>query len=430
MRLRTKYILFVAVLHIVALVLSYFVFFENKILFIVSEVFIIISVLISWQLYNQLIQPLKLLMQGTDAIKDRDFNIKFLATGKFEMDQLINVYNEMIDELRLERTKQEQQHLFLEKLIHTSPTGILILDYDGKIKQANPKGLQLLEVHEKDLVGKTLDESTHPVILKIKNVNPGEAQTITLNGGITYKLQKSHFIDRGFARQFVMIEELTAEILAAEKKTYGKVIRMMAHEVNNTIGPVNSILQSTLQAGRNNEAIDNALVVAMQRNNNLNVFMRNFADLVRIPPPVKKPVDLVALMNNVVELSKVRSGNKKIVFEKQYDANSFIISADLQQLEQAFINIIKNAIEAIDEEGSITIVTNTRSRQMVIRDSGKGIRPQSEENLFSPFYSTKKDGQGIGLALIKEILINHGFEFSLKTTSPGITEFKISNLAV
>ena len=222
MKLRTKYILFVAVLHIVALVLSYFVFFENKILFIASEIFIIISIIISWQLYNELIQPLKLLMQGTDAIKDRDFNIKFLATGKFEMDQLINVYNQMIDELRLERTKQEQQHFFLEKLIYTSPTGILILDYDEKIKQANPKGLQLLEIHEKDLIGKSLDESTHPVILKIKKLSPGEAQTITLNGAITYKLQKSHFIDRGFARQFVMIEELTAEILAAEKKAYGK----------------------------------------------------------------------------------------------------------------------------------------------------------------------------------------------------------------
>ncbi|HLK28869.1 MAG TPA: ATP-binding protein [Puia sp.] len=427
MKLRTKYILFVAVLHIVALVLSYFIFKENKILFIVSEVFIIISIIISWQLYNELIQPLKLLMQGTDAIKDRDFNVKFLTTGKFEMDELINVYNQMIDELRTERTKQEQQHLFLEKLIFTSPTGILILDYDESIKQANPKSLQLLSMEEKELIGKSLDELlTHPVIQKIKKLKSGEAQTITLNGAETYKLQKSHFIDRGFARQFVMIEELTAEILAAEKKTYGKVIRMMAHEVNNTIGPVNSILQSTLQSKQNSEPIENALQVAMQRNDNLNFFMRNFADLVRIPMPQKKQIDLIALLNNVIGLMQLKAGEKRIVFQKKYDSSSFIVTADSQQLEQVLINIIKNAMEAIDEEGCITIIRHSRSKQLIIQDSGSGILPQFEEHLFSPFYSTKKDGQGIGLALIREILLNHGFDFSLKTINPGLTEFKIN----
>ena len=426
MKLQTKYILFVAVLHIVALVLSYFIFQENKILFIASEIFIIISIIISWQLYNELIQPLKLLMQGTDAIKDRDFNVKFLLTGKFEMDELIKVYNQMIDELRTERIKQEQQHLFLEKLIYTSPTGILILDYDESIKQANPKSLQLLEVEEKELIGKTLDELDHPVIQKIKKLKSGEAQTITLNGASTYKLQKSHFIDRGFARQFVMIEELTAEILAAEKKTYGKVIRMMAHEVNNTIGPVNSILQSTLQSKQNSEPIENALQVAMQRNDNLNLFMRNFADLVRIPMPQKKRVDLVALLKNVIELMRLRSGEKKIIFHQQFDSPTLFINADVQQLEQVFINIIKNSMEAIDEEGEINIITNSRQRQLIIQDSGKGILPQFEEHLFSPFYSTKKDGQGIGLALIREILLNHGFEFSLKTIHVGLTEFRIA----
>src|ERR1035438_4537596 len=242
MKLRTKYILFVAVLHLVALVLSYFIFLENKILFIISEVFIIISIIISWQLYNELIQPLNLLMQGTDAIKDRDFNVKFLSTGKYEMDRLIQVYNRMMDELRMERTKQEQQHLFLEKLIHTSPTGILILDFDENIQQVNPKALQLLGVEEKEVLKKSVYELSHPIMQQIKQLQSGHAKTFTMNGAVSYKLQKSHFIDRGFPRHFVMIEELTAEILEAEKKSYGKVIRMMAHEVNNTIGPVNSIL--------------------------------------------------------------------------------------------------------------------------------------------------------------------------------------------
>ena len=166
--------------------------------------------------YYLILQPLQLLVEGAEAIKDRDFNVKFLATGKYEMDKLINVYNQMIDELRTERTRQEQQHFFLEKLIHTSPTGILILDYDDLVQEVNPKALKLLGMDEKDIRGKALGEIDHPVINQVRSLGSGESGTITHQGVNTYKIQKSHFVDRGFARHFVMIEELTIEILAAE----------------------------------------------------------------------------------------------------------------------------------------------------------------------------------------------------------------------
>jgi len=425
MRLRTKYILFVALLHIVALVLSYFIFREFKILFIVSEVFIIISLIIAWQLYIELIQPINLLMQGTDAIKDRDFNVKFLVTGKFEMDQLIMVYNRMIDELRHERTKQEQQHLFLEKLINTSPMGILILDFDQLIHQANPKALELLGMGEKEILKKSINEIDHPVMQQINSLVSGKAKTFTINNGITFKIQKSQFVDRGFPRQFVMIEELTIEILEAEKKTYGKVIRMMAHEVNNTIGPVNSILQSTLQSAAFTERFSHALQEAIERNNNLNHFMRNFADLVRIPLPEKRTIDLIPLLKRVADLMQLKAGERNICIKFQFESPNLMVNADGQQLEQIFINIIKNAQEAIPDEGMITLVTITHPKQLIIRDNGSGLPAESEELLFTPFFSTKKDGQGIGLTVIREILLNHGFVFSLKTVSPGATEFRI-----
>ncbi|HXB42811.1 MAG TPA: ATP-binding protein [Puia sp.] len=425
MKLRTKYILFVAVLHMAALVLSYFIFKEYKIIFIISEVFILISIILAWQLYNELIQPLNLLMQGTDAIKDRDFNVKYLSTGKYEIDQLIQVYNQMMDELRMERTKQEQQHLFLEKLIHTSPTGILILDFDENIQQVNPKALQMLGVAETEVLKKSIDELSHPIIQQIKRLQSGQAKTFTISGADRYKLQKSHFIDRGFPRHFVMIEELTAEILQAEKKTYGKVIRMMAHEVNNTIGPVNSILQFTLQSEGHSQALTHAIQIAMERNNNLNAFMRNFADLVRILVPVKKPLHLMQLLQNVTDLMQMRAGEKKINFKYEHPSEDFIINADMHQMEQALLNIIKNAMEAIDETGTITIIASPETKQLIIRDTGTGISPEFEEYLFSPFYSTKKDGQGVGLTVIREILFNHDFDFSLKTVSPGVTEFRI-----
>jgi two-component system, NtrC family, nitrogen regulation sensor histidine kinase NtrY len=451
MKLSTKYILFVVILHGVALGLSYFVFQDNKLLFLAAEVFILISILIAWRLYRQLIQPLKLLMQGTDAIRDRDFNVKFIPTGKYEMDELIKVYNQMMDELRTERTRQEQQHLFLEKLIHTSPTGVLILDFDDRIQQINPKALQVMAMEEQQLLGRHISEPSHPLAKQIATLQSGHSRTFTLNGAVTFKLQKSHFIDRGFPRHFIMIEELTAEILAAEKNAYGKVIRMMAHEVNNTIGPVNSIIQSTLRSGPHGEALTHALNIAMERNDNLNVFMRNFADLVRVPLPEKKSIDLIPLVQRTMDLMQSKAGEKKVTFHFEHKLadkaaaqgtnatkgtiaakdsiaaqGSMMIHADAQLMEQALINIIKNAIEAIGHQGTITIIARANPLELVIRDTGSGISKESQEHLFSPFYSTKKDGQGIGLTLVREILTNHGFEFSLQTIAAHQTEFRIS----
>ena len=369
-------------------------------------------------------------MQGAEAIKDSDFNVKFVANGKYKMDQLITVYNHMIDELRTERTKQEQQHLFLTKLIYTSPTGILILDYDENIQEINPKALKLLNVLPNEVLKKPISSFSHPVLSQVTLLQSGESKTITFNGATKYKLQKSHFIDRGFARHFVMIEELTQEILAAEKKAYGKLIRMMAHEVNNTIGLVNSILQSTLATENlwkeeETGALQKALEIAVDRNYNLNSFMRNFADVVRLPEPDKKTIDLHKLIRSVSGLMERKAVEKQVEFAYHISETPLYISAEEQQMEQALINLVKNAIEAIEEKRMVSFTTDSNSKQLLITDSGKGIPGSSDGQLFSPFFSTKKDGQGIGLTLVKEILVNHEFEFSLKTEQPGMTAFMI-----
>jgi nitrogen fixation/metabolism regulation signal transduction histidine kinase len=385
---------------------------------------------IAWQLYSQLIQPLKTLMQGVEAIKDRDFNVKFLSTGKHEMDQLIEVYNQMMDELRTERTRQEQQHFFLEKLIFTSPTGIVILDYDDNVQQINPKALQILSVKPQDVLSYPIDKLQHPLFRQIKLLNSGETVVVKPDGINTYKLQKSHFIDRGFPRHFIMIEDLTIEILAAEKNVYGKVIRMMAHEVNNTVGPVNSIMQSALKTdrlweGHQFNTLKDALQVAMDRNQNLNLFMRNFAELVKLPAANKRPVNLHQLINAVSKLMEIKAKEKEVEFVFQLTEGTFNIFADEQQIEQVLINIVKNAIEAINLKGIVRFTTTSDKKNLIISDTGSGISEEQASNLFSPFFSTKKDGQGIGLTLVREILINHGFEFSLKTVADRQTEFAI-----
>jgi two-component system, NtrC family, nitrogen regulation sensor histidine kinase NtrY len=414
MKLSTKFILFIIVIHAVTIALSFYIFRENKIIFIASEFFIVISLMICWSLYTELIAPLNLLTTGIDALRDKDFTIKFVETGRYEMDKLIGVYNAMLDQLRTERTTQQEQHFFLEKLIQTSPTGILILDFDEKIYDLNPKALSILNLDKKELKGRPLSIFDNLLIKSIEKLEKGASTTVNTEGGKKFKIQKSAFIDRGFQRIFVMIEELTTEIFEAEKQAYAKVIRMMAHEVNNSIGAVNSILDTSHKMEQDAE-VAHALKIAIERNDHLNHFMRNFADVIRLPEPRKETFDIAYLVKNVASLMEYKAREKNISFEFQIEYPLSIL-ADLGQIEQVLINIIKNAIEAQDKTHSFIIFKiDNDKRELSIIDNGKGISKEVEPLLFSPFFTNKNGGQGIGLTLIREVLTNHGFAFSLKT---------------
>lgn len=447
MTLKLKFIIFIVLIHSVVVGLSFLILKDNKVLFIASELLILVSLIIAWSLFNDLIKPLGRLMTGINAIKDKDFTVKFLKTNELETDTLIDVYNAMIDQLRIEKTQQEAQHYFLEKLVTMSPTGILILDFDEKITDLNPKCLEMLGFERKDALQKSIHSFTNPLLKTIAALKTGDSTTINLSNAKTFKCAKSHFTDRGFPRYFIMIEELTAEILAAEKKAYGKVIRMMAHEVNNSIGAVNSILDTTIQLNEASEMTNDALRIAFERNEHLSLFMRHFADVIRLPAPqlelinlheliikTKQLMQFKALENNISielklnhsinynsELNKQISNelalnkpiNNELELDKSFSNPEFIIKADAHQLEQVLINVIKNAMEAIRKDGIITIKTIENPRQLLIEDTGCGIGQDIDNQLFTPFFSTKTYGQGIGLTLIREILTAHQFDFAL-----------------
>jgi signal transduction histidine kinase len=266
--------------------------------------------------------------------------------------------------------------------------------------------------------------------LAINDLEKDAARTININGIETYKCQKAHFIDRGFPHYFITIEELTDEKLQIEKKAYGKVIRMMAHEVNNSIGPINSILDSLRfyqpqLLAEQQEDYRNALEVAITRNQQLNRFMRNFADVVRLPVPKKEIVQLNQLLQDTHTLMKSYTGSKAIQLELDLPDTPIEYRLDSQQMEQVLINIVKNAIEAIPERGEVKLCLYTRPLRIEVLDNGQGVSSTQSTQLFSPFYSTKTTGQGIGLTLTREILLNHGFSFSLSTREDGWTVFEI-----
>lgn len=425
MTLRSKFIGFIIVIHAVAIGLSFYIFRENKLWFLVSELLILVSIALCWSLFNDLIRPIELLLRGLDAIRDRDFNVKFVKTGKFETDQLIDVYNQMMDRLRHERTLQQEQHFFLQKLVQTSPTGIILLDYDGHIASMNPRALEITGLTEQEIIGKSPTAFSHPVFTAILEMETGASQILRLSGSQTLKVRKAQFIDRGFPCTFVMLEELTVEILEAEKRSYGKVIRMMAHEVNNSTGAVNSILDTTLALQTPDSDIAHALQVAIERNEHLSAFMRNFADVIRLPEPRMEQIDLHLLLGKVVQLMDFKARSVGVSLQCAFAEGPLQTWADAGQLEQVFINLIKNAIEAASGNGIVRIQTARKPLQIIIADNGTGIPEALKDKIFSPFFSSKNGGQGIGLTLAREILTAHGYTFSLETKDTGWTEFII-----
>jgi two-component system nitrogen regulation sensor histidine kinase NtrY len=174
------------------------------------------------------------------------------------------------------------------------------------------------------------------------------------------------------------------------------------------------------------EDFEEALKVAIERNDRLNRFMQNFADVVRLPEPHKEMHDLRKLVESCIRLMKVTAEKKGITLFLDSPASPVLVAVDIYQLEQVLVNIIKNAIEAMeDKDGRVELKLSTSPIRLSIRNNGVPIPREKEQEIFSPFFSTKKDGQGIGLTLTREILMNHGASFSLATKKDGWTYFDI-----
>ncbi len=198
---------------------------------------------------------------------------------------------------------------------------------------------------------------------------------------------------------------------------------MMAHEVNNSIGAINSILDTTLQLHTGPPDVAEALQVAIERNDHLNQFMRNFADVIRLPEPRLASFDLHELLKKTAQLLEYKARERHVGFQWALSPAPLLISADAGQIEQVLINLVKNALEAMETEGIIMFSTLQTPPQLVIADNGKGLSKERAAQLFTPFYTNKNGGQGIGLTLAREILSAHGFTFSLQTDGDGWTRF-------
>jgi two-component system, NtrC family, nitrogen regulation sensor histidine kinase NtrY len=412
MTLRTKIVAYFIVLHVVIAAAAIFFLLDNRPLLFAVEALFLVSIFVSYRLVRALFVPLELIGTGAELMHERDFGSHFVPVGQPEIDRLIEIYNSMIDRLREERLSAEEQHQLFEKLVHASPSAIIICDFDGNVAQTNPAASRLM---------------TDDLLRELREIPAGGSRLVTYQGARRLKAWRAEFRDRGFVKSFYLLEELTEELRLSEKAAYEKVIRMMSHEVNNSVGAVRSLLESMLRYARDVREDDRddftgAVSIATSRMDALNRFMRELADVVRIPLPHKSEVPIDAVVRDLVALLQPELRQRGIDVTMSV-TSAPTIHADRSQLEQVLLNVIRNAAEAIGEQGRVMISIGDTG--LSVADSGSGISDQVRAELFNPFFSTKRDGRGLGLTVVHEILSNHGFACSLANRPEGGAEFRI-----
>jgi signal transduction histidine kinase len=430
--LRGRLILYLAAVHLLLVVVAAFVVRRDRLWLPLVELAFVASLAVGVGLVRRLTGALGLVRDSAQYLVERDYTTRVRETGQKDLDSLIVVYNRMVDTLREERLRLQEQHYLLGEIVAASPSGFVTLDFEGRIDLVNPRAEALLALSATEIRGKRPVEAAGPLGQVLEALAEGETRIVALRGGRRVRCHRGAFRDRGFARTFFLLDELTDELRLYEKATYEKLIRMMSHEVNNSVGASNSLLHSCLNYARHlppddRTDFENALAIVIARTDTLAVFMRSFAEVVRLPPPQRAPCDLRVLVEDVARLMRPLATERGVRLETELPEGAAVAALDRVQMEQAIVNVVKNAIEAAGAGGraSLCLTASNGAVRIRVEDTGPGLSAEARANLFAPFFTTKPHGQGIGLTLVQEVLRQHGFAFSLDGPAGGPTRFTV-----
>ena len=408
--MKIRYYFFLLTLIIVGVftALMWLTFSIRPVIFYVAEGVLVIVMVYLFFFYRKVIRPIDALTGGMELLRDQDMSTTLAPSGQKETDEIVKTFNALITRLRNEHLRLDEQNSFLNLLIDASPMGVILCDLSGNVKSMNPAAQKML---------------TPAISEAMKTLPLGEDTTLRLSNSQIYHLSHLSFLDRGYQHPFFLIESLTSEVMKAEKVAYEKVIRMIAHEVNNNVAGIVSTLDligEELHSDTSKEALD----ASRERTQKMAEFVTRFANVVKIPEPQLTLCDLseeVEACHSFLE-GLCQTHHIHLTFNLTNEA--IPVHLDTTLFQQALVNIVKNAIESITDKGEITITTVPKT--LTITDNGWGISPEVAQHIFTPFYSTKPQGQGLGLLLIRDILTKHGCTFTLLTSpDDGLTRFTI-----
>ena len=398
-------------------------------------------------LLRSVILPQLTVARGMDLIRAQDFNNRLTKVGQRDADRTVTLFNTMIDRLREERLRNLERESFMRLLTDASPMGVAILDFDGKISMVNPAFMKITGIENAaSFLGHRLSEISSDLVCQMPDIPEGESRVIRRGDVRRYRCYHLSFMQSGFSRPFYLLETLTEEMMRAEREAYEKVIRIISHEVNNTMGGVRSVFD-TIAMSVDDPDIAEVLESCDDRCARLSSFINAYADVVRVPAPVKRPEPIDDRLREMLPFLR-QFAREGVEITLETGCPDMTVDIDLPLFQQALVNIVKNAVESIPESGGclsadggqhvrghVSITTRRETTQydnqrkervlLEVADDGTPITAEVANRLFNPFFTTKPEGCGIGLTLTGEILSRHGITYSLRTDSDSLTRFRL-----
>ena len=396
MKLKHYFLLLAVGIVLLAGVALFATFRSHPTLFYVTEGFVVLILFYLWYFYRKTIRPYDTLIGGMELVRELDLTTRLAPSGQHETDIIVRTFNDLLGRLRSEHLRLEEQYTFLNLLIDASPMGVIQCDLDGNTTSMNPAAREMLSP--------SIEETIHALPL-------GETTTVRIPGGPQlFRISHLSFPDRGYQHPFFLIESLTSEIRLAEKAAYERVIRMIAHEVNNSVAGIIGSLTG-----------DEA-----ERLTALSSFVSRFAEVVKIPQPQQQLCDLSEEVDACRPFLENLCTQAHVHIDFRLTDEAVPVHLDTVLFQQVLINIVKNAVESIGTTQGLVTLEVTTPATLTITDNGHGIPPAIAKNLFTPFFSTKPQGQGLGLLLIRDILTSHHCTFNLLTDPEDhLTRFTI-----
>jgi nitrogen fixation/metabolism regulation signal transduction histidine kinase len=376
-----------------------------------------LSVILLRRFMDPVNRILSALNDGFQNFLDNDFSVSLAKTRNDELGELVAVYNKVGEILRTERLNLYQRELLLDTVIQTTPLSLVLTDNSDAIIYSNSAAKQLLNQ------GKAINGFAFQEILAnqagpfLRSVNSGLSGLFTVNDqeqAETYHLTQSQFLLNGRQHRLYLFKTLTKEINRQEVATWKKVIRLISHELNNSLAPITSLAHSgrTLSDRQGEEKLGSIFSTMGERARYLQSFIEGYAKFARLPKPQIQQIESYSFFSDLKQISS---------FELNCPKDAPSIYADPAQLQQVLINLIKNAHEASDNNSpvhvSITFLNDCFEIQ--VKDRGKGMSESNLSNALLPFYSTKAEGTGLGLPLCREIVEAHGGKIMITNRREG-----------
>ena len=362
-----------------------------------------------------------------DALEDKELNFRFDEKrwrGR-KFNRTLNRLRNIFDKERHEIIEQEK---YFGLMLDHVKTGIAVIEKDGRVAYCNNTALHLLGIatfgHIRQL--RAVSDSLYDSFQTIADGNEERASYYNESGKMTISLTASEATIGKDTVRIIAFNDISSEIAENEQQSWSKLIRVLTHEIMNTVTPISSLSETLLDFDGLSDDLKNGLSTISQSSKGLIKFVDSYRNLTRVAPPVKKAFYFRELVERVISLTReqaVMSGATCSYVEKSDD---ILLYADKGQITQIMINLVKNAIQA--DAKNITITAHiTLSEQTVISVANDGlpISRESQDEIFVPFFTTKQEGTGIGLSLSRQIMRLHNGSLTLTRSDENGTIFTL-----